>query len=158
MKYTIDWSEEKTTSTGKPFKKVTAVDEDGKKVDANVWSDAPFFAQVAPGATVEAELKVSADGKYTSLQGPKTERTGASAYSRTPKVDVAGHLEVQKEITRNVVAAQDRTAWMWAKNNAAMLVANHQAYKFYSEEKVLDLVEDMATKIYNFEPLTPFND
>ena len=151
MRITIDWSEVKTTSTGKDYKKVVATDEQGNKVEASAWSDAPFYAEIAPGATIEAEVKKSPDGKYTNLVGALQKRTAPSTY-KTAQIEQA---QARKE--KSIAMAQDRSAWMWAKTSACTLVANHPSYKYLGTNEIEDVIEDLATKIYNFEPLTPFN-
>ena len=150
MKLTIDWSTESTTSTGKTYKKVTAKDEQGNEIGASVWSDAPFYAEVAPGATIEAEVKKSADGKYINLVGPSQPRTQASTY-KTGQIK-----EAMETKARHIHEAQDRSAWMWAKNNSALLIANNDQYKNLPASELLEALTDMATNIYNAEPNKPF--
>lgn len=156
MKIQIDWSEVKTTGTGKEYKKITGKDEQEILVEASVWSDAPFYAQIAPGATIEAEIRKSADGKYTNLVSAQngTNRGGGAGMLAAKEKSIE---KAQENKNRNIQAAQDRSAWMWAKNNAVMLIANHDSYKFVSINEMERTIEDLATKIYNFEPITPFN-
>lgn len=156
MVYIIDWSEEKTTSTGKQFKKVTAKDEQGNVFEGNIWSDASFYAKTGPGSEVEAEIRVTPDGKYKSLVDAKIARTQASTWSRGAKT--AEIKEAMEKKAEQIHAAQDRSAWMWAKTNASTLLSSGDIrMSQFSNEEILARVVDLATKIYNAEPNTPFN-
>ena len=153
MKITIDWSETKTTSTGKEYKAVTFKDESGAEVKASVWSDAPFYASIAPGSEVDVEVRKSTDGKYTNLVGASQPRTGGAGMMamKTAQIDKA-----MDKKARSIHEAQDRSAWMWSKNNASMLVANNDSTKNLPLSEQIDLIVDMATNIYNSEPSKPF--
>ena len=153
-KITIDWSEVKTTSKGKEYKVVSFKDESGSEVKASAWSDAPFYTQIAPGAEIEAEVKKSPDGKYTNLVGANTGSRGAGIQAmKTAQIEHAMDKKAQQ-----IAVAQDRSAWMWAKTNASTLIANNENYRAYPIHKIADEVIELATKIYNGEPLVPFND
>lgn len=67
MKYKIDWLENKTSSTGKTYQKVSITSEEGQEIkDVSVW-DMPFGGvELAPGVTVDAELIVK--GNFTNLK------------------------------------------------------------------------------------------
>lgn len=153
QKIEIGWSENKTTSTGKEYKKVSYKTETGEQGEASVWSDAPFYAEVAPGATIVAEIKVN--GQYKNLVGAVERKTGSQSGLMAKKEQSIAQAQDRKN--RAIVEAQDRSAWMWAKNNASMLVANHPSYKFLPANGIESTIEELATKIYNFEPLAPFN-
>lgn len=152
MKIIIDWSETKTTTTGKEYKRITGKDEQGNVIEASTWSDAPFYAQIAPGATIEAEIKVSADGKYKNLIGANARSGGGGSAFKSAQIEKA-----QERKEKSIQIAQDRAALMWAKTSACTLIANHPSYKFLDQGQIEDMIEELATKIYNMEPVTPFN-
>lgn len=151
-KITIDWSTELTTSTGKTYKKVAYITESGEKGEAGVWSDAPFYAQVAPGASIEAEIKVN--GQYTNLVAPRSSKIGPSSGLMAQKEKSIAQAQERKE--RSISAAQDRSALMWAKYGACEIVAHHPAYRFLLQEDIPNLIEDLSTRIYNGELTEPF--
>lgn len=151
MQIVIKSSEIKQTSTGKEYKKVT-IDENGAEIQASVWSDSPFYAQVNAGATIEAEVKVSADGKYKNLVGANTANRGAGLSA----MKNASIEKFQNNKATQIAEAQDRSAWMWAKTNASTLLAT-QMIQGLSQDKIAEMVIGLATKIYNGEPTEPFN-
>lgn len=158
MKYIIEWSEVKTTATGKEYKKITAKDVDGLEVQASVWSDAPFYVQIAPGATIEAEVRMSPDGKYKNLvmanQNP-TRGTGNGGAFKTAQIEKAMDKKADQ-----IAKAQDRSAWMWSKTNAATLIAatiNSNSSGVVADRMLSERVIRLATLIYNGEPTEPFS-
>lgn len=87
-------------------------------------------------------------GNYWNLITPKQT---AGGNFKTAKIE-----EAMEKKNQNIQAAQDRSAWMWAKNNAAMLVANAIDTQHMNVMEKLPLVINIATKIYNAEPTEPF--
>lgn len=153
----IEWSEVKTSATGKEYKKVSFKDASGNIVDASAWSDAPFYAQIAPGAEIEAEVRKSADGKYTNLVMANQGSTGGNRGAGLTAMKTAQIEKAMDKKASQIHAAQDRSAWMWAKNNAATLIANMpSALSGKSSIQVADMVVSLATRIYNGEPTEPF--
>lgn len=64
--YTVEWAENKPTSTGKDRKIITIKDETGAHYEnVTMWSDFPSFADIGPGSTVQGDYKD--DGKYRTL-------------------------------------------------------------------------------------------
>lgn len=73
MKYKILTLQDTPTSTGKSKKTVSISDEGGTTLDkVGIWSDFPNYANLAVGQTVEAEVKLSPDGKWRNLVPPAT--------------------------------------------------------------------------------------
>jgi hypothetical protein len=64
--------------------------------------------------------------------------------------------EAQQRKEQSIAAAQDRTAWMWAKNNASELLAGTFTSEV-SNSYITECVIELATKIYNGEPTEPFS-
>lgn len=65
MKYKLDWSEKKTTSTGKMKLDATLVGEDGVKVEnVTIWGDFPNFASLMTGNDVEGTIQEKQNGNY----------------------------------------------------------------------------------------------
>lgn len=65
-KFIVDWAENKTAKTGKPYKALTIKDEAGKPTNVNIFSDWPDFANVQPGSQIDGELEQN--GKYWNLK------------------------------------------------------------------------------------------
>lgn len=144
--------ENKTTKTGKPYKAITL--EDGKSV--NMWSNHPNFTDAVDGYELDDELVK--DGQYWNLASGK-KKLEAPGFIKAKR---AGIAEAQANKAQQISQAQDRSAWMWAKNNAALLIANNEHYNKRRTEEGMDLdvisnlVIELATKIYNGELKEPF--
>lgn len=67
MKYTINWLEKKTTSTGKNKIDATLQDENGTLTEkVTIWDSYPNFAELAPGREVTGSIEVKQNGQYTN--------------------------------------------------------------------------------------------
>ena len=44
----VEWMENKTAKTGRPYKKINVQNEKGEKFDVNIFSSFPDFANVMP--------------------------------------------------------------------------------------------------------------
>lgn len=78
MKYEILWLEKKTTSTGKPYYKLSLKDEQGNTTEnVSMWSDFPNFANIAPGHFVTGDVKENDKG-YKTIYAPKPVSMGNS--------------------------------------------------------------------------------
>ena len=87
MKYTVEWSENKPTSTGKPKMEARLKGEDGTLHDkVTIWGDFPNFAGIMTGHEIEGDIVPSKDPKYApSLYAPKAPaRAGYSGPTRSP--------------------------------------------------------------------------
>ncbi len=158
-KFNIKWSEQKPpTATGKLRMVATLTDENNSDItNVTIWGNFPGYAELMSGHDVEGILIPAKDPKYGPSLSPIKTNVAPRGNWGAKKDIVAGQLEVQSTITKNVERAQDRNAWMYAKQGATELVAHHPAYKFLLKEQIVGEIEDLATKIYHAEPLTPFN-
>lgn len=149
--YKISWCEKKTTTTGKAYIKATL---EGVEGQVSIWSDFPNFANIMPGSSIVGDLKKNDKG-YLTLYPPKANNGGASRgqYGGFKNQQVK---ELMQDKARNIEAAQDRSAWMWAKNDASTLLAN-KTTQYASLEDMADSVIRLATLIYNGEPIEPFS-
>ena len=153
----IEWSEVKTTATGKEYKKVSFKDASGAMIDASVWSDTPFYAQIAPGSEIEAEVRKSADGKYTNLVMANQGSTGGNRGAGLTAMKTAQIEKAMDKKAGQIAQAQDRSAWMWAKTNASTLLAAKEGHLV--GKTIQNISQDvilLATLIYNGEPTEPF--
>lgn len=75
--YQIEWSEKKTTSTGKSYIKANLSGEGVSQENVSIWSDFPDFANLMTGHKVTGELKQNDKG-YWTLYPPRTGTTGQS--------------------------------------------------------------------------------
>lgn len=164
--YKVNWMENKKSKDGKEYIKATLDSETNERFEASVWPDFSQYSKMAPGATVEGVIRVK--GEYKNLVdgnlGPKPESLRHGA----PRGQYGGFKtqqvkELMQDKNRNIEAAQDRSAWMWAKTNAAQLLAgkSNADMKIKSDlmtlEGISDAVLNLATLIYNGEPTEPFS-
>lgn len=76
MKYIVEWSEYKTTSTGKKKADATLKDEAGVITEGvTIWENFPGFNDIRPGSTLEGDVTVKVNGQYTNktLNAPRAE-------------------------------------------------------------------------------------
>lgn len=149
QKYTIEWSEvfKEGSKEGRPWKmtKMTLKDEKG-----GTHEDVTTFDTVVTGATIEGEIVMN--GNYKNFKAPQKPKNNFMANQKEKVIN-----EAMDKKNQNIQAAQDRSAWMWAKTNASSLIAS-PAYmeKNLSIPELEERVLKLATLIYNGEPQTPF--
>lgn len=147
MKYKIDWCEVKkegeTNGRKWSIMEMALTDEQGVKTEK-----VSTFDSVMPGQEIEGEV-VKNDKGYLNFQSKKVE---AKANFKTQQMN-----EVMDKKATNIKEAQDRSAWMWAKNNASTLLASRGIGSTTPASEIANMVIDLATKIYNGEPNEPFN-
>lgn len=148
MKFKVLTVDETQTSTGKPMYRVNIADETGNQTKLNM------FDKVEVDQQLEGEI-------YENEKGYKNFRNAHKPESKRPNMDRImdkknGMIEVaQDRKAQNIKEAQDRSAWMWAKNNAAELM-RLVPVPFEDDPKMVDRLHSLATKIYNLEPIEPF--
>lgn len=96
MEYKVQWAENKTAKTGKPYKKLSIEDLQGVKTDVNIFSDFPDFANITPGSTISGTL--TQKGQYWNITS-ETQIKGGYTPRSTP----------QSAISASVKQAQERT-------------------------------------------------
>lgn len=147
MKFKAEKVEKKTSpKTGNEYFVMKLIDEAGA-----AHENVSTFDPVEEGAEINGEIVQN--GNFKNFKAAKAVARSNFATQQKEK----GIAEAQERKARQIYEAQDRSAWMWARTSAANLIANHPAYKFFSEDKIVELVEELATKIYNMEPTEPFN-
>jgi len=159
MKYNIEWLEKKNPEwyvmnlkgeDGTSVKEVS-VNKINKKGEAF-----PNFDAIMNGGDVEGELWSSGAGKnYLFAPKPQTNRKPNMDRIMEKKGTLIAESQQRKE--KSILAAQDRSAWMWAKTNASSIIAS-PAYieKGLTIPELEDRVLKLATLIYNGEPTEPF--
>lgn len=146
MIYLVTTIEEKTTSTGKPMWRTTLKDEKGVDEVVNL------FERPLEGSKIDGEVYTNEKG-YRNFKSAQSAAKGA--FLSNKKEEVINKAMDKK--ADQIAAAQDRSsAWMWAKTNAATLIANHPLLKDTRPEHIATHVISLATKIYNGEPTEPF--
>lgn len=153
----IEWTENKTTKTAKPYKALAVLDESGAKFNVNIFSDFPDFANIIPGSVVRAKLEQN--GQYWNLvsETQSKPRGGKPNFDRIIEKKQQGIADAQTEKAKNISLAQDKSAWMWAKNNASsLLAADANRVNGMNQDEMSEWVISLATKIYNGEPTEPF--
>lgn len=101
MTFKVEWCEVKTTSTGKPYTKMTLKDEtDAVFTEVSIWSDNPQYDKATPGGTLEGEITTNEKG-YKSFKAP----AGNLARRGFTKPDIAKAQErkegmIDKAMTR----------------------------------------------------------
>lgn len=139
--YKVQWAENKTTETGKPYKKLS-IEDNGMKTDVNIFSDFPDFANIIPGSTIRGALEQK--GQYWNII---SETRGKSAYSK-PQVHPA--MEYQKEITKSVEKAQnnkEESIKLAGAQRDAVLIVTHF---YYNTDVVNGLDEFVKEKIIKY--------
>ncbi len=149
MKYLIVKVEEGKKADGSPMYKSTLRDTDGKDETINL------FDKVGEGMSVEGEIvSVEKNGK-TYRNFKSAQKAAGSNYAAAKKEETITKFQDRK--TQDIAKAQDRSAWMWAKNNAATLLAIRGEFFANKNNSIIaQEVIDLATKIYNAEPTEPF--
>lgn len=149
MKYKINWLENKVGKSGKGYTIMHLVDEQGVETQ-NVST---FEKNYAPGMEIEGAIVQNGNFKnWRPLEAPQFIKN--SGFRAVVKQDIS---EAQQTKAKNIQEAQDRSAWMWAKTNATTILANRKEFAEQSNEDITMEILDLATKIYNGEPLEPFN-
>lgn len=160
QKFKVDWVELVKEGVGEkgPWKKfkMSLTDEEGVQT-----TDVVTFLEVQAGQTIEGSIVPNE--KYHTKEFKKA--LEKPEFMKKPNMDrvmekKAGMIsEAQDVKAQNIRAAQDRSAWMWAKTNASTLIANSVGMMedLDSLDRISQAVEELATKIYNSEPTTPFN-
>jgi hypothetical protein len=105
MKYTIQWSEKKSTSTGK--EKIDATLSDGTNTidKVTIWDSFPNFANLMSGHEVEGDIVTKQNGQYTNktLYPVKV--------ATTPKFGGSGAMsKMMDKKAENIKEAQERKA------------------------------------------------
>lgn len=148
QKYTIEWSEVKKEgeTNGRPWKitEMTLKDEKGNTIEK-----VSTFDSVVTGGTIEGEVTKNDKG-YLNFKAASAKKPNTGYKEKVIN-------EAMDKKNQNIQAAQDRSAWMWSKTNAATLIAS-PAYieKNLSIPELEERVLKLATLIYNGEPQTPF--
>lgn len=122
MKYTIEWCERKTTSTGKEKLDCTLTDENKVQTsDVTIWGDWIGFNDIKVGHAVEGDLVPAKDPKYGPTLYPvkKVAPTGSFGGSR-------GIAKAQEVKGQQIKEAQERKsdsiAFFNATNSAIALL------------------------------------
>lgn len=161
-KFKIEWMEKKTSAGGKEYAKTTVTNEANEtKENVAIFGTFPGFAELMPGHLVEAELveKDYNGSKSYSLFPPKPAGGGRGGMNMDRVMEKKANLigEAQSRKEQSINAAQDRSAWMWAKNSAANLIASEKYLeKNLGIAELADRVNKLATEIYLMEPTKPF--
>lgn len=109
MKYTIEWSENKTTSTGKEKMDATLKDESGViHQSVTIWGDFPNFKDLKTGHSVLGDLVPAKDPKWgptlyptkaeTSNVGHPVRSQGAISKAMDKKAEYIATAQENKEI------------------------------------------------------------
>lgn len=153
MKYKIDWIERDSYGN----LKASVTREDGsKELNINLGKEFNDKGIMAGHEVYAKEWKSPKNGKLYLFEEKvptegRTAHPGANSAFKTKLIE-----EAQQNKAKNIAEAQDRSAWMWAKNNASMLLQTR--VNGLTEDQIANKVLDLATKIYNGEPTEPFND
>lgn len=163
-KYKIVWGEIKKVTVGGVEKELYEGEfstMEGTKFNATVWrmdkegKEFPNWSEIRPGGELEGKPWKKPGTDKTTIYPPDPEKTPSGGYRRSQKPSLEETKELMNIKKENIHQAQDRTAWMWAKNNASELIAHHPVFK-NDDSNQLDIAKqvlNLATKIYNGEPV-----
>jgi hypothetical protein len=163
MKITLDFVENKKITVAgveKELKEVTYRDETDTTINATIWrfdkdnKEFPGWAEIAPGSEIDANPWSNPTTGKIALYAPRAASTGGAKSGGYKSAQIS---EAMDKKNQNIQAAQDRSAWMWAKTNASSLIAGSKFVNDYeSRQEMADAVLELATLIYNGEPTEPF--
>lgn len=149
MKYKVSSVEEKKTSSGKQMFSVVLTDETGVAERINL------FDPVKDGDEIEGEIITKGNFRNFKSAIPKK---GVPNFSGVVAQKNENIIQAQHRKEESIAKAQDRSAWMWAKTNASTLLAQKGIPADMTVDEISAQVIKLATKIYNGEPLVPFNE
>lgn len=117
----------------------------------------PNFANLAEGQEVDGILWESPKGPWYLFPPKPVNSSPRGSGGSTGAYKTKQITEAMDTKARNIAEAQDRSAWMWSKTNAATLLAGHDSIRGVTPNGIVDIMIGMATKIYNAEPIEPFS-
>jgi hypothetical protein len=152
--YKISKIVEATTSTGKPYKKVDIVSEDGDNFKfVPYWSSLPGYDALAVGSKFEATIESKQNGQYTNYSINLANMPQKSAGGGMPaKMMERKEATINKVLDRkegSISAAQTRNELMWAKYGACEIIAHHVAYKSLKGDEIVGVIEALTADILN---------
>ena len=133
MKYTIVWSEKKTTSTGK--EKIDATLKEGENTieKVTIWGDFPNFAGIMTGHDIEGDVVPAKDPKWgPTLYPPKTSNVGHPVRS-------SGAITKAMEKKEESIGRFQDNREMSIKIASTLSMANNTALAFLQGESIKDV-------------------
>lgn len=130
--YKIEWSEKKTTSTGKEKIDASLRGADGIMHDkVTIWGDYPNFASLMTGHEVVGTLMPAKDPKYgPTLYAPKAGKAGYSGPARSPSAITKAMKDKADGIEKTMDRKEDGI-----KISATMRDATLLAVSEYTEQR-----------------------
>lgn len=136
-----------------PYWAMTLIGEDSVIIENVTTFDKP-----GEGMKLNGEVIFKEGGKFKNFQSAQaTARQDFGGRKKSEEI-IQTSQQIQEDISRRVHAAQDRTAWMYAKNNASTLLAAKEGHTV--GKTIQNIAADvilLATLIYNGEPTEPFS-
>lgn len=142
MRYKISAKNEKEWQ-GKKFVEADLVSPTGEAFKVSAW--AGEFDGVDE---IETELEKNEKG-YWKMKKAQIQRP---SFMKDKTETITKAMDAKKE---NIQEAQDRSAWMWAKNNATTLYGDSMK-EWLNPQDIADKIIELATKIYHGKPTDPF--
>ncbi len=145
--YKVSWLENKVTSTGKSKADATLIDPNETIIEGvTIWGDFPKFAELRPGVSVEGDVVIKQNGKYTnkSLYAPKTNtlrNPSAPAWATAKPTGIKAAQErkaegIEKSFDRKEEGIKVSSTMRDAVQIALMELGSNQDHVQY-EERVL---------------------
>lgn len=126
---------------------IYSVDKDNKPF--------PNFGDISTGSVVEGNLYQKPGTTYWTLYPPKPKGGSGMGNGMGKALMAEKYKSIEVAQNRKVQAidkAQDRNEVMWAKRNAAEIIAHHAAYKYLSKENLTEVWGSLVRTMYNFNP------
>lgn len=122
-------------------------DNDMKVITAGgktIYVNSKYDKAIYDAVSASTDIEIVMDGKFwkikpSSLGLPEPVK---STYSKTGQI-----AQAQQRKETSIEHAQNRTAEMWAKTQAAELVAHHTAYQDLNPQDIEGTIEDLARHI-----------
>lgn len=142
MKYTINWLERKTTSTGKD--KADCTLKNGEEIidKVTIWADFPNFASLMAGQEINGILDIRTNGQYTNKTLKPELTQGWGGGKKQPSINISKLMDKKAE---NIAEAQgrknDSIAYFNSLNSAIAFVgANNKDFTMMSQEEAYNAV------------------
>ena len=147
-KYTINWIEQSTTSTGKVRATATLQDEQGVVTEGvTIWGDYPNFATLMVGNTTLGDIQIKQNGKYTNKTlYPARTNTLATPPKKSAPSAIQGAIKAKQEgIEKSQTRKEEGIKLAGAARDATLIVTTF--YPELTDMSVESREETIRTKV-----------
>lgn len=146
--FKVQWVENKTTKTNKPYKKLSIEDPAGKKFDVNIFSDFPDFANIIPGSVIRGKLEQN--GQYWNIISETQSKPRGGASGGFKQAQIEKVMEKKSESIAHFQDKKEESIALAGAQRDAVLIVTTMLAKSDSEWKTAKEVEEQITKWRNW--------